>query len=331
MGDPPLQPELFSSGPAAPVDLAARAPELAGLAGALSSRLRLGTSSWSFPGWEGLVYDRAARPGVLARHGLAAYARHPLLRAVGVDRSYYEAPSRAVFEGYRRQVPDDFRFMVKADRRLTTPEEPFFLDPQWARERVLAPAHQGLGETLGVLLLQFSPLPPERVGGPRRFAERLYRFLRDLASPVPVAVELRTPALLTPDYGQALRHGGAVHGYVAHPRMLALDRQQEIVPPRSGEPVLVRWMLAPGASYEATREAWAPFDALRAPDPGTREVVAGLVRAGLQGGSDVVVIVNNKAEGSSPLSIEALARHLASGAGPAPGRPQWEGAEGESG
>jgi len=318
MGDPPLQPELFSSGPAAPVDLASRAAGAAATAERLSPRLRLGTSSWSFPGWSGLVYDRAAPPGILARHGLAAYGRHPLLRAVGVDRSYYEAPSQAVFEGYRRQVSADFRFMVKVDRRVTTPEEPFFLDPGWARERVVAPAVQGLGATLGVLLLQFSPLPTERLGGARRFAEHLYRFLRDLASPVPVAVELRTPGLLTPDYGEALRHGGGIHGYVVHPRMLSLARQQELLPPPPGVPLLVRWMLAAGMGYEVAREAWAPFNALRAPDPETRKAVARLLRRALDQGSEAMVIVNNKAEGSSPLSIEALARHLAFGAGPTP-------------
>lgn len=315
MGDPPLQPELFSSGPAAPVDRVPDVGDGARLVAGLPGGLRLGTSSWSFPGWEGLVYDRPAPSGVLARHGLSAYSRHPLLRAVGVDRSYYEAPSLRVFEAYRSQVPAHFRFMVKADRRLTTPEDPFFLDPVWAREQVVGPAWEGLGDTLGAILLQFSPIPPGVVEGPRRFAERLYRFLRDLASPAPVAVELRTPALLTRDYGEALRHGGAVHGYVAHPRMLPLPRQAEVVPPRPGTLLLVRWMLAPGADYETAREAWAPFNALRAPDPATRSEVAQLVLKGLEGGGEAMVIVNNKAEGSSPLSIAALARHLVEGGG----------------
>lgn len=260
-----------------------------------------------------MVYDRSIPREILARHGLSAYSRHPLFRAVGVDRSYYEPLSRRQFEAYRSQVPASFRFMVKADRRLTTPGDPLFLDPVWAREQVVGPAREGLGATLGSILLQWSPIPPGVVDGPRRFAERLYRFLRDLASPVQVVVELRTPALLTRDYGEALRHGGAVHGYVAHPRMLPLSRQAEVIPPRPGDLLLVRWMLAPGASYEAARDAWAPFHALRAPDPETRSAVARLVLRGLEGGGEAMVIVNNKAEGSSPLSIEGLARHLVQG------------------
>src|SRR6476661_8171741 len=57
--------------------------------------IHLGGSTWSFPGWAGLVYDRAYSPSKLAREGLAAYALHPLLRGVGIDRTHYQ-PVEAV-------------------------------------------------------------------------------------------------------------------------------------------------------------------------------------------------------------------------------------------
>ena len=63
--------------------------ELRALAESLPKRLHLGTSSWSFPTWAGLVYDRRASKEETARYGLTAYARHPLLRCVGVDRTWY--------------------------------------------------------------------------------------------------------------------------------------------------------------------------------------------------------------------------------------------------
>ena len=112
------QPELFSEGPAAPVDVAPEASELVHVGSALPAELRLGTSSWTYPGWHGLVWDRTPSPRALGSHGLTAYARHPLLRAVGVSRTYYDTLTASVFRRYREQVPDDFRFLVKADRRL---------------------------------------------------------------------------------------------------------------------------------------------------------------------------------------------------------------------
>ena len=64
-------------------------------AAALPASIRLGTSSWSFTGWEGLVYDRKAKQSELSQHGLEAYGKHPLLRAVGIDRSYYAPVPRS--------------------------------------------------------------------------------------------------------------------------------------------------------------------------------------------------------------------------------------------
>ena len=58
--------------------------EVTTLAAQLPPGVRLGTSSWAFPGWAGLVYDGDYAEAKLAREGLAAYAAHPFLRSVGI-------------------------------------------------------------------------------------------------------------------------------------------------------------------------------------------------------------------------------------------------------
>ena len=310
------QPELFDRGPAAPVDVAPRAAETRSLASAPPPGIRLGTSSWSFPGWDGIVYDRPARPDVLSTHGLAAYARHPLLRCVGLDRGYYGPVPPADLARYRDQTPPDFRFLVKADRRLVFPSGPGadprrLLDAAWATDTVVSPLARELGSRLGAVLFQFPPVGAEAFGGPRPFAERLYRFLDALPREVPYAVELRTPALVTGDYRQALLHGRATHGYVVHPEMISLPEQLRRIPPVPGRPGILRWMLRPGWSYASARDAWSPFHALSAPDPDRRAEVAGAATTLAGSGHSVLVVVNNKAEGSSPLSVVALARALA--------------------
>jgi hypothetical protein len=63
--------------------------ELQRVATQLPREVRLGTSSWSFPGWHSMVYDRVASEAALAGDGLAAYAAHPLLRSVCIDRSFW--------------------------------------------------------------------------------------------------------------------------------------------------------------------------------------------------------------------------------------------------
>src|SRR5690606_13199080 len=64
-------------------------PRLVEIAGALPGLLRMGCSTWSYPGWEGLVWEGAYDASVLAKKGLTAYAQHPLLRSVCIDRSFW--------------------------------------------------------------------------------------------------------------------------------------------------------------------------------------------------------------------------------------------------
>ena len=294
----------------------------------LPANVYLGTSSWSFPGWEGIVYGAKHSKTLLSREGLSAYAKHPLLRSVGVDRTFYAPIAREEFAAYRARVPDSFRFLVKAFEGVTTPRWPrhrrygeragsvneHFLDPKLALEHVVAPARDGLGGTLGVLLFQFPPHAPQEVDGSEGFAERLERFFRALPDDVPYAVEIRTRPLLAKPYADALSLVGVDHGFVHHPRMPSISEQRACVglPTRVGA---VRWMLGGGRKYDEAKEAFAPFNRRAAPDAETLGEIARLVDD-MVPRVPVMVVVNNKAEGSAPLSVRALAQRLAANGQP---------------
>src|SRR4051812_15993059 len=94
-------PNAAATGKVAPVEADAARRELAT---ALPSRLHMGTSSWHFPGWSGLVWDGTYESSVLSKRGLAAYAQHPLLRSVSIDRSFYRPLSASQFADYAMQV-----------------------------------------------------------------------------------------------------------------------------------------------------------------------------------------------------------------------------------
>ena len=94
------------------------------LAATIPTSVRFGTSSWSFPGWAGSVYGDSYSDVQLARRGLPAYAAHPLLRTVGIDRTFYAPISESAFRGYAKQareVAPGFRFFVKAPMLFTGP------------------------------------------------------------------------------------------------------------------------------------------------------------------------------------------------------------------
>lgn len=301
---------------------AASVPDaLLGLAERLPEGVRLGTSSWSFPGWESIVYDRRAPERTLAREGLAAYGAHPLLRTVGIDRSFYRPLDVEEFRAYADAVGEDFRFLVKADRLITSPLEPEgvgirsrnprFLDAAYAAEAVVAPLVEGLGRKAGPLVFQFPPIPASLVRSRGAFLERLHRFLSALPSGPLYAVELRTPAFLDEAYAELLEATGVAHCFNVHPAMSPLQRQLERVQPFYQPALVVRWMLGGGLGYEETRERYEPFNRLVDEDVATRTLIARTVLDALLGEREAFVVANNKAEGSAPLTLFRLAECIA--------------------
>ena len=292
--------------------------ELREVAAKLPANLQFGTSSWSFPGWEGLVYDRKASPTHLARHGLAAYAQHPLLRAVGIDRTYYAPITAEDFASYAAVVPERFRFLVKAAGMCTDPylreeqgrktaENELFLDTSFAGDEVVAPYVEGLGDKGGALLFQFPPLGGRLTGNPERFGERLARFLSDLPRGPRYAVELRDRALFGEPYLRALRESGAHHCYSAHPRMPPVSEQRKCIEP--GDTLIGRWMLHAGLGYQAAKERYEPFSRIVDEDRPTRSAFAELCLEQVPSGT-VLITANNKAEGSAPETLHRLAGEI---------------------
>jgi hypothetical protein len=78
---------------------------------------------------------------------------------------------------------------------------------------------------------------------------------------------------------------------------------------------VVRLLLPPGTRYDDRREEFVPFDRIVAPDPEMRRQVASIARTSLSLGREVFVLVNNKAEGCSPLTVRALAEMLSEESG----------------
>ncbi len=287
------------------------------LAQRLPSMLYLGTSSWSFPGWSGLVYDRKASESTLARVGLESYAKHPLFRSVGVDKTFYRPAPRGEFERLAAQVPASFRFLVKMWRGVVE-REPFtpstapsaFLDARVAEVECVRPAVEGLGEKAGPLLFQFPPMRLAGAGAAREFLGGLRRFLAGLPRGPLYAVEVRNRTLVGAELGELLADAGAAPCLTVHPTMPDVETQSRELALDPARPLVMRWMLRGNHEYEEAKDLYAPFDRLVEPDDASRDALARLARAALDAGIGTWIIVNNKAEGSSPLSVERLAARI---------------------
>ena len=331
--------QLSLFGDADAVDPADVTDDVRRLGRSLPAAIHLGTSSWSFPGWTGLVFaPRNGKPAteqVLARHGLPAYAAHPLLRTVSLDRTFYAPLTRNEFAAYAAQVPEAFRFIVKAPAAFTDPvlrkpgsgeasrDNPTFLDAAAAAATFVEPAVAGLGPKAGPLVFQFPPLGRRLTADVPRTTARIAAFMAVLRGRMPrsatLAVEVRDPELACGSFAAGLRDSGAVPCLAVHARMspvaeqaaaFGLDRDDCQVP------LVARWNLHAGHRYEEAKQAYFPFNRLIQEDPPTRSTLASLAARAAAHGRDVFITINNKAEGSAPCSVEKLAAAIMACPGP---------------
>lgn len=295
------------------------------LADRLPPGLRFGTSSWSFPGWSGLVYRRPRPQTALARDGLAEYARYPLFGTVGIDRSYYAPLGPDDLRRYAGQLPAGFPCCAKVPAMYASPVIPGsgrdtppvpnrdFLSADGFIRDVLEPWSLWFAGHAGPFILEIPPVPPRERLDPARFADRLHAFLDRLPRRFQYAVELRDRRLLGERYAAALRDTGALHVYNYWSAMPMPAQQAAILSPEAAPALVVRLLLRPGTKYEEQREHFRPFNRLVDVDVGMRREVVSLLHAAVARAQPAFVLVNNKAEGSAPLTIRALAEMLVAG------------------
>ncbi|HET8880750.1 MAG TPA: DUF72 domain-containing protein [Solimonas sp.] len=313
------------------VEPAAPSPALHALRDALPASLRLGTSSWNYPGWTGSVWAHDYSPQKLSKQGLRAYAQHPLLRTVSLDRAFYQPLDAGQYAAYAAQVPDDFRFVVKAPGLIAdalrrdesgrgVEANPNFLDADLAVRAFAAPALEGLRHKLGALVFQLSPVPEsllrERAALLRRLGAMLHALppLRDVAPDAAVAVEVRNREWLGQDFAATLRAAGATYCLGLHAKMPPIEDQLPTLRALWPGPLVCRWNLhrRHGAyGYEAAKRLYGDFDALVDPDLETRTTLARVIAGTAGAGHAAYVTLGNKAEGSAPLSVVALAEAVA--------------------
>jgi uncharacterized protein YecE (DUF72 family) len=318
------------------------------LAARLPRWLRFGTSSWSFPGWKGILFEGDHTGEALARAGLGALAEHPLFRTVGLDRSYYGPLRDEDVAAYAEQLAAGaerapslprFRIVSKVWDEITTAvfprhprygaragaKNPSFLDADRFLGEVLAPYERSGAflEHAGPFVFELTPMPRGAMS-PAELTARLDAFVARLPSGTGAprwAFELRNEDLFGPRWLDALRANGAAHVFTYWTAMPSLRAQ--LAAGRAGAAAgasraigarftVARLMLPPFTRYASKKAELAPFDALVAPQPEMRDDLAEILRAAAEADvEDAFVIVNNKAEGSAPLTIRALAARAA--------------------
>jgi uncharacterized protein YecE (DUF72 family) len=156
--------------------------------------LLVGTSGYSYKEWVGSFYpEKQPAAGMLRFYG-------ERFRTVEINNTFYRAPSAGMLQKWAGEVPETFRFVLKAPKRITHEKKLADVDDAVG---YLLEVSKTLGEKRGPFLFQLPPFFGKDV-------PRLKDFLARLGA-APAALEFRHVSWFDDEVYDALRaHGAAL-------------------------------------------------------------------------------------------------------------------------
>jgi uncharacterized protein YecE (DUF72 family) len=155
----------------------------------------IGTSGFDYKEWKPSFYPQDLRKGEF----LYFYSRQ--LNSVEINNTFYRLPSAKSIGSWATATPEEFRFSLKAPRKITHFER--LGVPSEALDYFVRVV-QTLGGRLGAVLFQLPPFF-------KRDCERLRAFLQALPPQLPVAVEFRHDSWFEESvFAELENHGAAL-------------------------------------------------------------------------------------------------------------------------
>jgi uncharacterized protein YecE (DUF72 family) len=156
-------------------------------------KLYVGTSGFSYKEWKGNFY-----PEDIAADAMLNYYGSKL-PSVEINNTFYRLPRSDVVESWAAQVPADFRFAIKASRRITHIKR---LKNAAEDADYLVRTISVLRDRLGAILFQLPPNVPKDLA-------RLQAFLDGLPVGTKAAFEFRHPSWFDEEVYACLRKENA--------------------------------------------------------------------------------------------------------------------------
>ncbi len=283
-----------------------------------SRGIYFGSSSWKYAGWQGIVYNRTyPSKKAFERECLSEYSG--LFPTVCADFALYDFPVGEQMRIIHDTTTDDFRLSLKVTDRITVKrypnlprhganagrENPDFLNLELFEDAFLRPV-EALRKKRGVIIFEFSAFYPNSGITYERFVTLMDDFLARLPKEFSYAVEIRNKEYLTSDYLTMLSDRGVAHVLNSWTKMPPIIEQIQLAGVLSAKFSVARALLKPGRSYQEAVEMFQPYDSIREENPALRLGLAETVQRCVAEGRQLYAYVNNRAEGNSPKTIEAI-------------------------
>jgi uncharacterized protein YecE (DUF72 family) len=282
--------------------------------------LRIGTCSWKYPSWQGLVYS----PGVT--NFLVEYAqKYP---TVEIDQWFWsmfpgsepKLPDPRIVVEYADSVSPAFRFTVKAPNSITL-THPYarsqnrlgapnrnFLSPELTRQFLAT--LEPMKPKLGPVIFQFEYLNRRKMESQDAFQERLGALRTTLPQGFEYALEIRNGEYLNASFLEYLLEKKwqlvLLQGYWMPSVVELWEKFADRI--RQFEMVVLRLHGTDREGIEKeTGKAWNRIVESREKELAD---IAGIVKDLTGSKNEIYVNVNNHYEGSAPLTIERFQKFI---------------------
>ncbi len=281
------------------------------------SRLHIGTCSWKYESWKGLLYSETVS------NFLAEYAQH--YKSVEVDQWFWSLfsakitlPVAAVVQEYARSVPDDFVFTIKVpnsitlthyyakDKNAPLEENPHFLSTELFQRFIdaLAP----LQGKVGPLMFQFEYLNRQKMASQKIFLQKFAAFIDACDRRYPLALEIRNPNYINADYMDFLEQQRLMPVFLQGYYMPAIVDVYQKWGALVQQPVVIRLHGPDRPGME--KRSGLQWNRLLEPRDAELDEICRMIQDLLFRELDVYLNVNNHYEGSAPLTIERIRQRL---------------------
>ena len=283
------------------------------------AKIRLGTCSWKYDSWQGIVYSEQAKKNYLLEYGKkydTVEIDQWFWSLFGVDKVSLPLPN--VAEEYTNSVPEDFKFTIKVPNSITlthfyrkvksSPLEinPYFLSPELFDTflNLLMPMHP----KIGLLMFQFEYLNKQKMPSQLEFIEKFAGFIEKCNPSFNYGIEIRNPWYLNKTYFEFLSQFKVGHvflqGYFMPDIAEVFQKYRSMINTLS----TIR-LHGPDRSdiEEKSKGNWNKIYESRDDELSKiMKVIEEIHSKNL----DIYVNVNNHYEGSAPLTIEKIRQAL---------------------
>lgn len=279
------------------------------------AKLRIGTCSWKYDSWKGIIY-----PDEKQINYLKEYSTH--YSTVEIDQWFWSLfgekrinlPQYHDVVAYSNSVPNDFRFSIKIPNSLTLThfynkvkteplkENPYFLSYELTEEflKTLEP----MKEKLGPLMFQFEYLNKKKMNSQQDFQLQLGHYAEKLDQNYLWGVEIRNPNYLNNSFFSFLLEYGFIpvflQGYYMPPVVELIEKFFDYL---KGTVVIRLHGPDRKGIEEASGGNWNKI--IEPKDEEINQFVKIIIKL-LNRNIDIYLNVNNHYEGSAPLTIRKI-------------------------